>query len=70
MGKPGKSASAAVTSDSTLSTNTLQTPPSLSTSVSATALAKDSKTQVDLLAQLMKQIEAQDVQIKVLSVSF
>ena len=71
LGKPGKSASAAATSESTLSTTNSQTlTPSSSTSVSVTALAKDNKTQADLLAQLMKQIEAQDVQIKVLSASF
>ena len=71
IGKPGKLASAATTSDSTTTTNNSQTPPSSSTtSVSATALAKDSKTQADLLAQLMKQIEAQDAQIKALSASF
>ena len=71
LGKPGKMASAAMTSDSTSTTTNSQTPaPSSSTSVSATTSAKDSKTQADLLAQLMKWTEAQDVQIKVLSASF
>ena len=70
LGKPGKLASATTMLDSTLTTNTSQTSPLTTTSVSATALAKDNKIQADLLAQLMKQIEAQDVQIKVLSASF
>ena len=71
MRKPGKSASAAVTSDSTTSTTSLQLSPSSSTNTaSATSLANDSKTQADLLAQLMKRIEVQDAQIKVLSASF
>ena len=70
IGKPGKSASAAATSDSTSSTNSSQTSPPLSTTVFATTLAKDSKTQAELLAQLMKRIEVQDAQIKALSASF
>ena len=71
MGKPDKSASATVTSDSTLSKNSWQSPPSSSTNtVSANSLAKDSKTQADLLAQLMKRIEVQDAQIKALGASF
>ena len=48
--------------------------PSASSKAAATtttsALAKDGKTQADLLAQLMKRVEAQDAELKALKASF
>ena len=45
--------------------------PSTSSKAAATTstLAKDSKTQADLLAQLMKRVEAQDAELKALNVT-
>jgi hypothetical protein len=64
LGKPGKTAGAAATSDSTDST------PSSSASATNETPAKDSKTQADLLAQLMEKVKAQEAQINALKASF
>jgi hypothetical protein len=69
IGKPGKGAKAAATLDS--STSTMKPPsssPPAMASASTSALAKNNKTQADLLAELMKHIEDQDAQIKALIV--
>jgi hypothetical protein len=44
--------------------------PKATASASTSALAKNNKTQADLLAELMKRIEDQDAQIKALKASF
>ena len=69
MGKPITAKAAENTQDE-LKTST--PPPKAKALVSATApvLAKDSKGQADLLAQLMVQIKAQSTEIKALKASF
>ena len=63
MKKPGKAAgAAATTTESTSSSST--------TSATMTSLAKDSKQQADLLAQLMEKVKAQELQIAALKSSF
>jgi hypothetical protein len=69
IGKPG-SAKAAGTMDSSTSTAKPPSAPKATASASTSAPAKNNKTQVDLLAELMKRIEDQDAQIKALKVSF
>ena len=65
MKKPGKAAGAAATTTESSST------PSLSTaSATMSPLAKNSKQQADLLAQLMEKVKAQEAQIAVLKSSF
>jgi hypothetical protein len=68
IGKTG-SAKAAGTMDGSTSTVKPPSPPATA-SASTSALAKNNKTQADLLAELMKRIEDQDTQIKALKVSF
>ena len=51
-------------------TTTESTPSSLTASTTTTSLAKDSKQQADLLAQLMEKVKAQEVQIAALKLSF
>ena len=65
MKKPGKDAAAAATT-------TESTPSSSTSTASATtnSLAKDSKQQADLLAQLMEKVKAQEQQIAALKSSF
>jgi hypothetical protein len=74
IGKPGKSASAKANTDGTVSTpSTSSSQPAATASASSTtkpSLAKDNKTQADLLAQLMAKIQEQDEQIKALKASF
>jgi hypothetical protein len=64
IGKP------AATTDSSTSMVTPPSPPKATASASTSTLAKNNKTQADLLAKLMKHIEDQDAQIKALKASF
>ena len=68
LGKP-PAAKAAATETSTSSPNS-NGPSTSSKAVATTMLAKDSKTQADLLAQLLKRIEEQDKELKALKASF
>jgi hypothetical protein len=72
VGKPGKSASAKATTDRTVSTPSTSSQPAALAAASSSKplLAKDNKTQADLLAQLMAKIQEQDEQIKDLKASF
>jgi Retrotransposon gag protein len=67
LGKPGKTAGAAATSESTDSTPSSSTDTAAATKQSP---AKDSKNQADLLAQLMEKVKAQEAQINALKASF
>ena len=68
LGKP-PAAKAAATETSTSGPNS--NGPSTSLKAAATAMpAKDSKTQADLLAQLLKRVEEQDKELKALKASF
>jgi hypothetical protein len=69
IGKPAAAKTAATTDGST-STATPPSAPKATASASTSALAKNNKTQADLLAKLMKCIEDQDAQIKALKASF
>jgi hypothetical protein len=69
MGKP-PAAKAVATETSTSGPNS--NGPSTSSKAAATTstLAKDSKTQADLLAQLLERIKKQDEELKALKASF
>jgi hypothetical protein len=69
IGKPA-TAKAAATTDGSASMAKPPSAPTATTSASTSALAKNNKTQADLLAKLMKCIEDQDAQIKALKASF
>jgi hypothetical protein len=69
IGKPA-TAKAAATTDSSASTAKPPSAPTATASASNSTLAKNNKTQADLLAKLMKRIKDQDAQIKALKASF
>jgi hypothetical protein len=73
VGKLGKSATVKATTDRMVSTPSTSSQPAATAAASSSSkpsLAKDNKTQADLLAQLMAKIQEQDKQIKALKASF